>query len=138
MATPTKVEGRVHSDWLVYEEDGIGRYSRENVSVQIADGATIETGTVLEWQDAGKTIAVPLVGAAANGIAGIMINKMTNPVGSGVVTEKQPVLVRFARVSFENLVFAPAEASSNKNAAAVALEVAGIHFTDPQNVPPAV
>lgn len=138
MVTPTKVEGRVNSDWLVYEEDGIGRYSRENLDIQVADGATIETGTVLEFGDAGKTYAIPMAGAAAKGVAGILVNKLTNPLGSGIVTTKQAVLVRFARVSFENLVFAPAEGSGNINAAAVALEAAGIHFTDPENVPPAV
>lgn len=106
-----KTEGNVNSDWLVYEDDDAGRYSRENVV--IAASQTVKAGQPLEWADAGKTSAIAMVdGTAGNGFAGIAVSDVTTAAGQ---TVKAAVIARHARVVFEKLYFPPATAQGIKD-----------------------
>lgn len=126
----TKSEGQYKSDWLVYEEDDIGRYSRENVT--IGANQTITTGQPLEWGDAGKTFAIAHDGAAANGFAGIALDTVTTGAGQ---TAKSVMIARLARVAYEGLTFITGATDANKKAIVADMKAAGIVLTDPQNVP---
>lgn len=97
----TSTEGNYNSDWLLFEETDIGRYSRENVVIGASQN--IKVGQPLEWADAGKTNAVELAGVAAtNGFAGIATEAVVTGVGE---SKEIAVVARHARVAFGKLAF---------------------------------
>lgn len=122
----TSTEGNYNSDWLLYEETDIGRYSRDNVVIGASQN--ISVGQPLEWADAGKTNAVALAGtAAANGFAGIATEAVVTGVGE---SKEIAVVSRHARVAFGKLQFPVGATTPDKDFAKTLLAAAGILTVD--------
>ncbi len=116
-------EGRL-SDWLLYEEDDIGRFSRENVTVD--GGQTLKCGSVVGLNAAGTMYVeydnVGPDGATAVGIA-------INPVATGIgITGKTVIIARHARIAMSGLTWAASVDQTAKDAAVVDLAAKGIVF----------
>jgi len=121
MSVQTSNEGTYNHDWLLQEEDEVGRYSRENTKVTI--GQAVKKGQLLEFTDAGKTEVSPLVGTAAtNGFAGISLNDVE--VSTELV--EIAVIARHARVVFEKLQFPVGAPQGDLDFAKTLLAAAGI------------
>jgi len=125
--TTFKYEKPVNSDWLVYEDDSISRYSRDNVV--IGANQTVVAGQPLEWGDVGKTFAIPMTdGTAGNGMAGIAISDVV----TGAATQTIAAISRHARVIFTKLYFPTGTSQTIKDNTKAAMKTAlpSIVFTE--------
>jgi hypothetical protein len=119
MVTVVKAELGVVSDWLLFEEDESGRYSRENVTV--APGQILVSGQVVGYNAAGtQVVAYDDVGPDGDVAAGILVFGVTTGVGE---TAQAAMVVRHARVAPSQLTFpnglgAPAKANALADLAA--------------------
>lgn len=113
MVSEVKTELGVASDWLLFEEDEIGRYSRENVTV--AASQNLVSGSVVGYNAAGtQVVAYDDVGPDGDVAAGIMVFGVTTGVGE---TAQAAMVVRHARVAPGSLSWsaglsAPAKANA--------------------------
>lgn len=120
--TPKTEPGRL-SDWLLYEEDEVGRYSRDIVTVAanqtLKNGAVVgvnASGEVMEYDNETTTSAG---GAVATGI-------ICEDVTTGASTKKSVVIARHARIAPSGLVWKTGLLQADKDAAMVDLKALGI------------
>jgi hypothetical protein len=119
MAETKTQTGRI-TDWLIYDENGVGSYSRENV-VQAA-GQSITTGSVLAYDESGNIVAFTGATGVANEAVGIAVNDVVTIAGAGI----NAIVARQARVSPSGLVFGGAITAPQKAAAMASLAKLGI------------
>ncbi len=119
MVSAVKNEPGRLSDWLLYEEDEIGRFSRDNVVV--AANQTLKCGSVVGYNDAGTQV-VEYDDAAPDGVAaaGILVADVTTGAGQ---TATAAIVARHARINPNALVWktglgAPAKANALADLAA--------------------
>lgn len=119
MVSAVKPEPGRLSDWLLYEEDEIGRFSRDNVVV--AQNQTLKRGSVVGYNDAGTQV-VEYDDAAPDGAvaAGILVADVTTGAGQ---TAAAAIVARQARINPNALVWktglsAPAKANALADLAA--------------------
>ncbi len=111
------------SDWLLYENCDIGRYSRDVVTVAI--NQTLLDGQVVGKNAAGEVMAydnetsTSAGGAVATGI-------MCGSITTGAATAKGVMLAREARVVPGRLKYAAGLITADKDAAIVDLAALGI------------
>lgn len=117
MTVPVKVESPALSAWLVWEQDGIGQYSREVVTV--AASQTLVCGSVIGLNGGGQ--AVEFDGAVT--AIGVVITPVTTGVGE---TAKCLVIRRQARITSAKLQWKTAITAPQKTAAIASLAAAGI------------
>jgi hypothetical protein len=116
-------EGRL-SDWLLYEEDDIGRFSRENVTVD--GGQTLKCGSVVGLNAAGTMyVEYDNVGPDGATAVGIAVNPVTTGVG---ITGKTVIIARHARIAMSGLKWAASVDQTAKDAAVADLAANGIVF----------
>lgn len=118
VSTVKQEPGRI-SDWLLYEEDDIGRYSRDNVVV--GQNQTLKCGSVVGYNEAGTEVveyddAAPDAAVAA----GILVADVTTGAGQ---TAGCAIVSRHARINPNALVWktglaAPAKANALADLAA--------------------
>ena len=96
--TPQVESGRT-SDWLLFENTDIGRYSRENGTV--AASQTLKDGQMIGFNDAGTEL-VAYDDAAPNGAVavGILVGDCTTGVGE---TKDVVYVTRHARINANSL-----------------------------------
>lgn len=120
MPTVKTEPGRI-SDWLLYEEDDIGRYSRDIVTV--APNQTLKSGQVLGLNAAGtQVVAYDNVGPDGAAAVGII----TEDVTTGATAVKSSMIARHARIAPSGLVWASGLIQADKDAALADLKALGI------------
>ena len=125
MSTLPKNEGPRQSDWLVFEECGITRYSRENIVV-VAGSGVLPTGTVL-----GKVTASGKYGvydnAATNGteVAAAILAEEVDATAADV---RGAAVVRLAKIAPGGLTWKTSLTSGDKSAGLADLAQNGIHI----------
>ena len=121
---PVKIEADVTSDWLLYEEDDIGRYSRQNVVVAVnqtlVDGQVVGVNSSGEIQAYDDETVTDAGGATA---IGILIGSVT----TGAATIKGVILARHARVASAKLKWKAGLGSTPKANGLADLALLGIH-----------
>lgn len=124
MATLPKNEGPRQSDWLVFEECDITRYSRENIVV-VAGSGVLPTGTVL-----GKVTASGKYGvydnAATNGTE-VAAAILAEAVDATTVDVRGAAVVRLAKIAPGGLTWKTSLNSADKTAGLADLALNGIH-----------
>jgi hypothetical protein len=121
MTVAVKNEPTRISDWLLYEEDEVGAYSRDNGVV--AASQTLACGAVVGVDTTGKYVAYDDVGPDGDVAVGILTAAVTTGVGE---TAKAVIIARHARVAFTNVVWAAGLSLAAKNAAIADLKAAGV------------
>ena len=124
MATTPQIGGARQSDWLVFEECGIARYSRENIVV-VAGSGPLPTGTVL-----GKITANGKYGVYDNaGTGGVEVAAaiLAEPVDATTVDQAAAGVVRFAKVAPGGLTWKASLTDPDKTAGLADLAANGIH-----------
>ena len=124
MATTPKTGGVRQSDWLVFEECGITRYSRENIVV-VAGSGQLPTGTVL-----GKIAASGKYGVYDNaGTGGVEVAAaiLAEPVDATAGDAKGAADVRRAKIAPGGLTWKATLLAADKTAGLADLAVNGIH-----------
>lgn len=117
-----KTEPNRNSDWLLYEEDGIGRYSRDNVTV--AASQTLVDGTVMGLNAAGtQVVAYDDVGPDGAVAVGILVGNVTTGVGE---TKPGVIVTRHARIAPDGLTWSAGLLQPAKDAALADLAAKGI------------
>lgn len=124
MFTTPKVEGVRQSDWLVFEECGLTRYSRENITVVTGSGV-LPTGTVLGTITASGKFGV-YDNTAVNGTE-TATAILVEPVDATSADAAGAAVVRFARIAPLGLTWKNGTSDINKAAALAELALAGIH-----------
>ena len=126
MVTAVKTElGRI-SDWLLYENCDIGRYSRDNVNITVPANTTYLSGTVLGKNAAGTLyIEYDNVDPDGGAAAGILAEPVTNTTG-GSLTIKGAAVVREARIAPSGLIYKSGLVDADKIAALADLKALGI------------
>ncbi len=124
MATTPKVEGVRQSDWLVFEECGITRYSRENITV-VAGSGKLPTGTVLAKITASGKYGV--YDNAGTGGTEVAAGILAEPVEVGATDVKAAAVVRFAKIAPGGLTWKVSSTAADKTAGLADLAVNGIH-----------
>jgi hypothetical protein len=123
MVSAVKTEPGRLSDWLLFESDEIGRYSRDVVTV--ATNQTLKSGAVVGLNAAGEVMeydnetATSAGGAVAVGIIG-------EDVTTTSATKKSFMVARHARVAPSGLVWKTGLLTADKDAAWVDLKAVGI------------
>lgn len=122
MVSPVKNEPGRLSDWLLFEEDEIGRYSRDNVVV--AANQTLKCGSVVGYNDAGTQV-LEYDDVAPDGIAavGILVNDVTTLAGQ---TADNAIVTRYARINANALVWKTGLSAGAKANALADLAARGI------------
>ena len=117
-----KIEPAKLSDWLLYEEDDLGRYSRETVTV--AGGQNLKCGSVVGLTGDGTQYVeytnLPPDGADA---VGIVINPIVTEVGT---PGKTVIIARHARIAKSGLAWGVTINQTAKDEALVDLATKGI------------
>ena len=124
MATTPQTGGARQSDWLVFEECGITRYSRENIVVMAGSGQ-LPTGTVL-----GKITASGKYGVYDNaGTGGIEVAAaiLAEPVDATSGDVEGAAVVRYAKIAPGGLTWKATLTAADKTAGLADLAVNGIH-----------
>ncbi len=111
--------GRI-SDWLLYEEDDIGRYSRSNVAQAVS--STLLCGAVVAKNATGEIVEFTGVTGAENAAVGIAVNDLT----TGAATSGNVIIERHARIAPSALVWKAGVTDQKKSAALASLAAAGI------------
>lgn len=109
MGKIVKTEGQRVTDWLLYEADGVGNYSRDNVIV--APGLKLTTGTVVSLDSATGQVGEYKSGAP---VQGILITSVDTTDGS---PQTAAVVSRQARVSLSHIIWPAALSDVDKKAA---------------------
>lgn len=118
MVSAVKNEPARLSDWLLYEIDEVGRYSRENIT--IGANQTLVCGSVVGLNDAG-TAYVAYDDTAPDGAVagGILVEAVTTGAGE---TKPAAIVARHARINPKGLAWgalaAPAQAAALADLAA--------------------
>ena len=123
MATTPKTGGARQSDWLVFEECGIARYSRENIVV-VAGSGPLPTGTVL-----GKITASGKYGVYDNaGTGGVETAAaiLAEPVDATAADAKGAAVVRLAKIAPGGLTWKSSMTAADKTAGLADLAANGI------------
>ena len=124
MSTLPKNEGPRQSDWLVFEECGITRYSRENIVV-VAGSGVLPTGTVL-----GKVTASGKHGvydnATTNGTE-VAVAILAEEVDATAADVRGAAVVRLARITSGGLTWKTSLNSADMTAGLADLALNGIH-----------
>lgn len=124
MATTPKTGGARQSDWLVFEECGVSRYSRENIVI-VAGSGHLPTGTVL-----GKISASGKYGVYDNaGSGGVEVAAaiLAEPVDATAGDVKGAAVVRYAKVAPGGLTWKSSLSAGDKTAGLADLAALGIH-----------
>lgn len=124
MATTPQTGGARQSDWLVFEECGITRYSRENIVV-VAGSGQLPTGTVL-----GKITASGKYGVydtAGSGGIETAAAILAEPVDATSGDVKGSAVVRLARIAPGSLTWKSSLIAADKTAGLADLAANGIH-----------
>ena len=124
MSTTPKTGGVRQSDWLVFEECGITRYSRENIVV-VAGSGPLPTGTVL-----GKIAASGKYGVYDNaGTGGVEVAAaiLAEPVDATDRDVKGAAVVRYAKIAPSGLTWKATLIAADKTAGLADLAANGIH-----------
>lgn len=112
--------GRI-SDWLLFEEGGIGRYSRDVVTV--AANQTLKCGAVVGLNAAGtQVVEYDNVGPDGATAVGIMVEEVI----TGATTAKGVIVAREARIGPSGLVWNVGLLQADKDAAMADLKAQGI------------
>ena len=124
MATTPKTGGARQSDWLVFEECGIARYSRENIVV-VAGSGLLPTGTVL-----GKITTSGKYGVYDNaGTGGVETAAaiLAEPVDATTGDAKAAAVVRLAKIAPGGLTWKASLIAADKTAGLADLAANCIH-----------
>ena len=121
MVSVVKNEPGRTSDWLLYEEDDIGRYSRDNVVV--AANQTLKSGAVVGLNDAGTQV-VDYDDASPDGAVALGI--LVEDVTTGAATTKAAIVTRHAKIAVSGLVWKTGLLQAAKDAALADLRARGI------------
>jgi hypothetical protein len=122
MVSPTKLEPIRQSDWLLYEETEVGRYSRDNVTV--GPSQTLKSGAVIGLNAAGNQV-IEYDNVDPDG--GVAIGVIVEDVTTGAAETKKSVIVaRQARVVLEQLVWKVGLTNADKLAGLADLAAKGI------------
>ena len=124
MATTPQIGGVRQSDWLVFEECGLTRYSRENIVV-VSGSGPLPTGTVL-----GKITASGKYGVYDNAGAGgveVAAAILAEPVDATDGDVKGAAVVRYAKIAPGGLTWKATLLAADKTAGLADLAVNGIH-----------
>lgn len=124
MATTPKTGGARQSDWLVFEECGITRYSRENIVV-VAGSGPLPTGTVL-----GKITASGKYGVYDTaGFGGVETATaiLAEPVDATSGDVNGSAVVRLAKIAPGGLTWKSSLIEADKTAGLADLAANGIH-----------
>jgi len=122
MVSAVKNEPGRASDWLLYEEDEIGRYSRDVVTV--AANQTLKCGAVVGLNAAGTEV-VEYDNTDLDG-GGVVVGIMAEEVITGAATVKGVIIARHAKVAPSGLVWKTGLLQADKDAAMADLKAAGI------------
>ena len=124
MATTPQIGGVRQSDWLVFEECGISRYSRENIVI-VAGSGPLPSGTVL-----GKVYASGEYGVydtAGTGGVETAAAILAEPVDATDGAVKGAAVVRLAKIAPGGLTWKSSLDAADKTAGLADLAVNGIH-----------
>lgn len=124
MATTPQFGGARQSDWLVFEECGITRYSRENIVI-VAGSGPLPTGTVL-----GKIAASGKYGVYDNaGSGGVEVAAaiLAEPVDATASDVNGSAVVRYAKIAPGGLTWKSSLIAADKTAGLADLAANGIH-----------
>lgn len=126
MVSAVKTEpGRI-SDWLLWEQDGIGRFSRDDISISVPANTTYYSGMVLGKNAAGTLfVEYDNVDPDGGSAAGILAENLVNNSGSAV-TLKGAAVVRTARIAPSGLIWKAGLVQGDKDAALADLKTLGI------------
>lgn len=118
-----KVEPVRISDWLLYEEDDIGRFSRDIVTVAVSQ--TLACGAVVGLNAGGEVIEYDNETVAAGGdvAVGILTEAVTT---SATVTQKAVIIARHARIAPSMLTWKAGLDGTGKTAGLADLKALGI------------
>lgn len=125
MVSAVKNEPGRASDWLLYEEDEIGRYSRDVVTV--AANQTLKCGAVVGLNADGNQV-VEYDNTDPEG--GIAVGIMAEEVITGADTVKGVIIARHAKVALSGLVWKTGLSQADKFAAMSALKAKGFTASD--------
>ncbi len=118
---PIKTEPNRRSDWLLYEEDELGRYSRDIVTV--APNQVLVSGTVLGLNAAGTQVgAYDNVGPDFAAAVGVLVEDIT----TGASPAKGVMLARHAKIAPSGLTWAAGLVDADKTQAYADLKALGI------------
>lgn len=120
MVSAVKTEPNCLSDWLFYEEDEIGRYSRDNVKQ--AANTTLKSGAVVAKDAAGNIVEFTGAAGAANAAVGIVVNDLTTGAAPGA----NVIVSRNARVVPQYLLWKAGTTEPQKTAALASLAALGV------------
>lgn len=125
-----KVEPVRISDWLLYEEDDIGRFSRDIVTVAasqtLACGAVVGLnagGEVIEYDNETVVADNETVVAGGDVAVGILTEAVTTGAG---VTQKAVIIARHARIAPSMLTWKAGLDGTGKTAGLADLKALGI------------
>lgn len=120
MVSAVKIEPNRLSDWLFYEEDEIGRYSRDNV-VQAAN-TTLKSGAVVAKDGTGNIVEFTGAAGAANAAVGVVVNDCA----TGAAVAANVIVARNARVAPAYLLWKTGATEPQKAAAMASLAALGV------------
>ena len=109
------------SDWLLYEEDGIGRFSRDIVPV--AASPALACGAVVALDANGAVVEYDPDDAATAPAAGIITEAVTTGATESV---KAVIIARHARIVPDQLTWKAGTGEADRHAALSALSALGI------------
>ncbi len=124
MATTPKTGGVRQSDWLVFEECGLTRYSRENIVV-VAGSGPLPTGTVLgKIAASGKYGVYDTSGSGGVEVAAAILAEPVDATGGDV---KGAAVVRLAKIAPGGLTWKSSLDAADKTAGLADLAANDIH-----------
>lgn len=117
--------GRI-SDWLLFENCDVGRYSRDNIDITVPANTTYLSGVVLGKNAAGTLyVEYDNVDPDGGAAAGILAEPVSNTTG-GSLTIKGVAVVRHARIAPKGLIYKTGLVDADKIAALADLKALGI------------
>lgn len=120
IGTPKIEPGRL-SDWLLYEENGIGSFSRDIVTV--AANQTLKCGSPVAYNEAGTQV-VEYDNTDPDGE--VVVGILTEDVTTGATPVKSTIVARQARIAPSGLVWKTGMLDADKNAGLADLRALGI------------
>ena len=120
MVSAVKTEPNRLSDWLFYEEDEVGRYSRDNVKQ--AANTTLKSGAVVAKDGDGNIVEFTGAAGAANAAVGIVVNNLS----TGATPGANVIVSRHARVIPNYLLWKAGVTDVQKTAALASLAALGV------------
>lgn len=124
MATTPQIGGVRQSDWLVFEECGLTRYSRENIVV-VSGSGPLPTGTVLgKITASGKYGVYDNAGSGGVEVAAAILAEPVDATGGDV---KGAAVVRLAKIAPGGLTWKSTLSAADEAAGLADLAANGIH-----------